>query len=133
MRLAWLAVAAGLLATPVFGQQGGGRLAMLEAADANHDGSITRAEAQAARSSMFQRLDTDHDGFVSAQERSAIAGRGGEGGRGLEGADTNNDGRISRAEMAGLPYRGFDRLDRNQDDVVSADELALARRFLQGR
>lgn len=131
MRLAWILVAAGLVASPAFAQQGGGRLAMLEAADANHDGAITRVEAQTARAAMFDRLDRDRDGFLSAAERSG--GGAGQGRNGLDGADANSDGRISRAEMTNMPYRGFDRLDRNHDDVVSAEELQLARTFLQGR
>lgn len=131
MRLAWLAVTATLVATPVFAQQGGGGLAMLRAADANHDGLITRAEAQFARGAMFGRLDADHDGYLSQAERTRgddVAG--GAGRRGLDGADTNHDGRISRAEMTNLPYRGFDRLDRNHDDVVSTDEIERMRVFL---
>ncbi len=134
MRFLWLIAGAALVATPAIAQQGGGRLAMLQAADANHDGSITRAEARSARAAMFERVDANGDGFVSEAERTAITTRDGASGRnGFEGADTNSDGRISRAEMNSLPYRGFDRLDRNHDDVVSADELELARRFLEGR
>lgn len=131
MRLAWLAAAAALVATPVFAQQAGGALAMLQAADANHDGSITRAEAQFARGAMFGRLDADHDGFLSQAERTrGDDGAAGGGRRGLDGADQNHDGRISRAEMTNLPYRGFDRLDRNHDDVVSTDEIERMRIFL---
>ncbi|MCX7359788.1 MAG: hypothetical protein NT015_16825 [Alphaproteobacteria bacterium] len=134
MKLAWLALAAGLVAMPAFAQQGGGRLAMLQAADTNHDGSITRAEAQAARSAMFELIDSNDDGFVSEAERAAVSARsGGSGRNGFEGADANRDGRISRTEMANLPYRGFERLDRNHDDIVSTEELDLARRFLQRR
>jgi Ca2+-binding EF-hand superfamily protein len=136
MRLVWLAVVSGLIATPALAQQqGGGVLAMLEAADANHDGAVTRAELQTARGVMFDRLDADHDGYISETERAAFNGRtGGQSRRGgLEGADANNDGRISRAEMLTQPSRGFDRLDRNHDDVVSAEEIQAARIFLQGR
>lgn len=134
MRLAWLALAAGLIAAPAFAQQGSGALALLQAADANHDGSITRAEAQFARGLMFGRLDADRDGYLSQAERSAADRRGGDQGqRGWARADANHDGRISRAEMTNLPYRGFDWLDRNRDDVVSADEIERARIFLQGR
>lgn len=131
MRLAWLAAAAALVATPVFAQQAGGALAMLRAADANRDGSITRAEAQFARGAMFGRLDADHDGYLSQTERThGDDSAAGAGRRSLDGADTNHDGRISRAEMTSLPYRGFDRLDRNHDDVVSADEIERMRIFL---
>lgn len=129
MRLAWLTFAAGLMATPAFAQQGGG-LQLLEAADANHDGAITRVEAQAARATMFDRLDTDNDGYLSETERTNANRQGGQARRGLEGADANNDNRISRAEMMAQPYRGFDRLDSNNDDIVSAEELEVARMFV---
>lgn len=131
MRLAWLAAAVVLTATPAFAQQRGGARAMLQAADANHDGSITRAEAQFARGALFGRLDVDHDGYLSQAERTrGDESAAGAGRRNLDGADTNHDGRISRAEMTNLPYRGFDRLDRNRDDVVSADEIERMRIFL---
>ena len=134
MKLAWLAVTAALIAVPAFAQQGGGALALLRAADTNHDGAITRAEVQFARDALFGRLDADHDGYVSETERAAADRRGGEQQhRSFGRADANHDGRISRAEMTNLPYRGFDRLDRNRDDVVSADEIERARIFLQGR
>lgn len=132
MRLACLAFAAALLASPAHAQQGGA-LQLLEAADANHDGTITRAEAQAARGAMFDRLDTDHDGYLSETERANANRQGGQARRGLEGADANNDNRISRAEMMGQPYRGFDRLDRNNDDVVSAEELDAVRSLMRAR
>lgn len=134
MRLCLWAVAAALVATPALAQQGAGGLAMLQAADANRDGSITRAEAQAGREAAFDRLDTDQDGHLSDAERSVANTRGGGGAsRFFQGADANQDGRISHAEMMAMPYRGFDRLDRNHDDVVSTAELEVARTFLQGR
>jgi len=133
MRFAWLAAIACLAATPAFAQQGGGALAMLQAADTNGDGAITRAEAQIARGAMFNRLDVDHDGDLSEAERTNANRQGGQARRGLEGADANNDGRISRAEMMNQPYRGFDRLDRNNDDVVSAEELEAARSLMRAR
>jgi hypothetical protein len=53
-------------------------------------------------------------------------------------ADTDGDGRVSRAEMAALPERGggdpsrrFDRMDANHDGYLDASEIraALTRRF----
>ena len=130
MRFAWLVVAACLTASPALAQQGGA-LAMLQAADANGDGAITRAEAQAARATMFDRLDADHDGFISQSERASR--QDAQARRSLEGADANHDGRISRAEMMNQPYRGFDWLDRNNDDILSAQELESARAFMRAR
>jgi hypothetical protein len=133
MKVACLAVAAALIASPAFAQQGGGALAMLQAADANGDGAITRAEAQAARGALFDRLDADHNGYLSEAERANANRQGSQARRGLEGADTNNDGRISRAELMAQPYRGFDRLDRNDDGIVSAEEIEAVRNFMRAR
>ncbi|MGN5374541.1 EF-hand domain-containing protein [Sphingomonas hankookensis] len=47
--------------------RGGGR--MLERADANRDGVITREEFRAAAMRMFDRQDTNKDGRIDAAER----------------------------------------------------------------
>lgn len=40
-------------------------------ADANKDGKVSLAEAQAGPLAMFDRVDTDHDGTISPEERQA--------------------------------------------------------------
>lgn len=122
-RLLIVAAAATLCATPAQAQQRGG-LDRLMAMDANGDGAITRAEAEAARGAMFNRLDRDRDGYLSTSEQNAAQGMGR---RGLEGADADNDARISRAELMAQPYRAFDRLDANSDGAISAAELETVR------
>lgn len=52
-------------ATP--GRGGGGR--MLERADANKDGVVTRDEYRAVASAMFDRQDANKDGRIDAAER----------------------------------------------------------------
>lgn len=100
----------------------------LSVIDANGDGAITRAEAQAARTAMFERLDINHDGRVTRAEREAVAQQiAARGGGRVDRADANNDGAISEAEFMAQPYRGFDYLDRNNDEVLSADETAALR------
>jgi Ca2+-binding EF-hand superfamily protein len=49
------------------GRGGGGR--MLERADANKDGVVTRDEYRAVASAMFDRQDTNKDGRIDAAER----------------------------------------------------------------
>ncbi|MBT2185395.1 EF-hand domain-containing protein [Sphingobium sp. H33] len=44
---------------------------MLAEADANHDGSLTRAELDHAPMPLFDRADTNGDSRVDAQERAA--------------------------------------------------------------
>ena len=60
-----------LLAKPATAQTGGRMSAMLDNADADHDGRITRAEFTAARMAMFDKLDRNHDGVLTAQEYQA--------------------------------------------------------------
>jgi hypothetical protein len=124
MRLGMMIAAAVLTAaTPALAQQRGS-LERFMAMDSNGDGSITRAEARAAREASFSRTDTNGDGYLSEAERSAAPGAG----RMLNAVpDGNGDGRISRAELMAAPYRGFDRLDADDNDVVSAEEIEAAR------
>lgn len=128
MRKIWLMAAFALTATPALAQ-GGGMAARLAAVDLNHDGAITRTEAQQARAAMFVRTDTNGDGYLSEAERNAAANGAGGRGPGLGEADTNNDGRVSRDEMMNQPYRMFDRLDGNNDGVISSQEMQAVRRF----
>ncbi len=112
----------------------GGPMARLHAIDLNHDGAITRAEARTARETAFRALDTNNDGFVTDAEKAArredaAKKRPDRGG----GGDTDGDGKISRAEFVNAPYRMFDRLDGNNNDVIDASELAAARTMMLQR
>jgi hypothetical protein len=42
--------------------------------------------------------------------------------------DTNKDGKISAAEYRAQPLANFDKADANHDGVLTAQELAAARR-----
>lgn len=100
-----------------------GGLDRLMAFDTNHDGAISRAEAQDGREATFARLDTDHDGALSAEERAAarqLARRQGH-------ADANNDGAVSRAEFMNQPFRGFEMADSDHNGIVSAAEIDAVR------
>ena len=50
----------------------------------------------------------------------------------LKRFDANGDGQISRDEWKGKP-QAFDRLDRDHNDVITADELAAARQMHRQR
>jgi len=114
---------------------------MIFHSDANQDGVITRVEFDAERSSAFTRLDANADGNITREERSeqmralraehggpgGHEGGGREGGRhgghrGLERADANNDGSITRDEFLARPVAHFEHLDANHDGVISIAE-----------
>lgn len=129
-----LASAGLLLALPLAGMaQDMGLLqgdpsALLAQADTNHDGKISRDEFLAARAAQFDRLDRDHDGYLAETDAAALPERAQRGFHMLLNvADTDGDGRVSRAEWNAMPARGFDRIDANHDGVLDADELAQAK------
>lgn len=75
--------------------------------DADGDGVVTRAEAQATAVKMFEKLDVNNDGKIDAADREArMTERRTER---FEELDTNKDGSISKAEfMAGKSRMGGD-------------------------
>ena len=121
--------ACALLAAPAFAQgRGGEGMAMLMRADANGDGAITRAEAQNARIQMFTQMDTNGDGVLSDADRAG-QGAGQGDGRMMRRADANSDGRVTRDEFMGQPYRAFDHFDANRNNVLDASEIAQMRQM----
>jgi Ca2+-binding EF-hand superfamily protein len=111
------------------------------AADTNHDGSISRAElvAQQQRdlerakstvtkdwTSKFNQLDTNHDGKLSLAEFLA-------GAPGLKAAqtpeqmlsifDANHDGKISADEFRNVRMGAFNKVDTNHDGIITPQEI----------
>lgn len=123
-----LAGAAGLAmaqTTPAQGPERG--VSRLFEADSNNDGVLTRQEFDASRATHFTRLDADNNGQLSREEMRAMRGeRGGRGHRGgghqLTRADANSDGSITRDEFLARPIAMFDRLDADNNGVISAAE-----------
>ena len=109
-------------------RRGGG---MMMRADTNGDGSISRAEFTAQAEARFARMDKNGDGFITADEMS---GRGGRGpGGGLMAADSDQDGKISRAEFMVQSTERFAKLDTNGDGQISGDEMkAMMGRMREG-
>ncbi len=105
--------------------------------DTNKDGVIDRAEAakMPKLAERFDQLDKNKDGKLSADERPQMGGKhrrgGNHGGQSrMKALDTDNDGRISRAEMqAGqrMAAERFDKMDVNKDGYIDqADRQARA-------
>ena len=96
-------------------------------ADVNHDGVVSREEYLAARAAQFDRFDRNHDGYLDSADADALPEPAGRLFQAMERlADADGDGRVSRAEFNGMPTRGFDRMDANQDDVLEPDEMQRA-------
>jgi len=65
-------------------------------------------------------------GAAALAGQAAPADQGTPAGRGagmMMRADTNGDGKISRAEFAAMSEQRFTRMDKNGDGAVTADEL----------
>jgi len=128
---------AGFAATGGAAAAAGAAEQKLMAADANHDGQLSKTEAQAHPhlAKNFDAIDTNHDGQLSGEElrawHAAHPGKGGsaKGGKGFEKLDTNADGKIERSEVANDPKKAakFDAADTNHDGVVTKDEARAAR------
>lgn len=121
-------------------------------ADANNDGTITRAEFAAQADARFARLDANKDGRVSRDEMNARRAKRGPHGRGpgmrhtmgggrgagmIEKLDANKDGRVSRDEMRDQALahatKRFDRLDANRDGSIDQAEMAAMHAKWRGR
>lgn len=104
--------------------------------DTDHDGTISRAEAQANAPRLardFDKIDADGDGKITREE---LEGRGKAG---MEQrrkewwakVDADHDGSISKQEAeANAPRlaRDFDKVDANGDGKITAEELQAARK-----
>lgn len=131
--LAALAGAAGLAFAQNAPPERDGRHGIFQS-DTNSDGVLTRQEFDAGRAADFSRLDADHTGQLTRQEmradraehgehrRGRRGGHRGEGMRQLASADANNDGNITREEFLARPNEMFQRLDANNDGVISTAE-----------
>jgi hypothetical protein len=106
--------------------------AMLDNADANHDGQVTRQEFTDARAALFARLDRNSDGVVD----DADGGRQQGGQRAAavrERLDSNSDGKISKDEFLDAPSLLFSQFDADKNDVLDAKELEAARSAAKDR
>lgn len=113
--------------------------------DANNDGQVTQDERRAARGAMREARGPGRRGGgamapgyvaprgpeggpLAGMEQMGRGGRGGGGGgRALQMADTDRDGRISRAEYDTLTARGFARAQARGIDRATYDQRAAAR------
>jgi Ca2+-binding EF-hand superfamily protein len=104
--------------------------ALVKAADKNGDGKITKAEAGDA--AWFEKLDQNKDGVIDEGElkkaRDALGTGGTDGGQLdalIKRADKNGDGKVSKEEAGDAPW--FDKVDRDADGVLDAEELQKVR------
>jgi Ca2+-binding EF-hand superfamily protein len=103
---------------------------LLETYDTDGDGTVTQAEIDAARASKMVTFDTSGDGRLSLEEyqalwldamREAMVDR-------FQSHDDDGDGQVTAEEFAEESARLVERLDRNGDGSINADDLDRMRR-----
>jgi Ca2+-binding EF-hand superfamily protein len=106
------------------GDMHGDGAAMFDRIDANHDGSISRAEFDAHHQVRVEKRIVIRDGKAAdGTQVRRIHRRGGMGGMMmLKMADANKDGRVTLAEAEGAALRHFEMMDVNRDGQVTRDE-----------
>lgn len=124
--VAALGVSLVLPASAQFGRnRGSGDI--LEKADADRDGFITREEYAAARAAQFDRMDRNKDGSVTRADFGRLARFKPDAVERLmsvlSAADSDRDGRITRAELQSAPMPVFERGDSDGDGRLARDEV----------
>ena len=109
------------------GRRGGRRNAMMQffgEVDADNDGSVTQTEVDQFLANQLTQGDTDGDGSVNLDEfqviylertRPAMVDA-------FQGLDDDGDGQITAAELSDRFGSVVQRMDRNGDDALSADD-----------
>lgn len=90
----------------------------------------TRSQAQQMADTLFQRLDANHDGTLTRQEAEQASGAMGGRGERAQRMITRafGDGQsVSLADFEARALARFDRQDLNHDGVVTGDERQQSR------
>ncbi|HEX6218286.1 MAG TPA: EF-hand domain-containing protein, partial [Sphingomicrobium sp.] len=100
---------------------------MFERLDTNNDGSISRAEFDAAHAARAARVDRNGDGLRD-RRMAGMMGKmhrrmGHFGGQMFEMADANKDDRVSLQEAQDAAVRHFDTADANKDGRITREEM----------
>ena len=99
--------------------------------DLNGDGALTLEEITQAQTARFEGADTDGDGMLSEAELAELmvqdmeAQKSERAAQAMRHLDKDEDGALSPSEAV-MPHmdRMFARLDRDDDGIVSAEELS---------
>jgi hypothetical protein len=107
----------------------GGPNAMLLKYDANHDGSVTRAELQQGLRADFDRYDTRHTGCLTPDQVSQINAEriAADQSAATPLQDFRQNGCVAFDEFAAAPKSLFDELDKNGDGTVTPKEFTPGR------
>jgi len=106
------------------GFAGFGRARFCGESDISRDGKVTRAEFDQIMLKHFQSATGGAPTMTQAQFVADLSGRYREmNDRMFKRLDKDGDGKLSLAEFAAPPLKLFARLDRNNDGVITPDEM----------
>jgi hypothetical protein len=122
-------LAGGALVSPAAARARPDPMEILEQADANRDGAVSRAEFLAARRSRFVKMDRNGDGYFSMDDVPRIARKRADDriGQLISSFDANRDGRLSPGEFVDGPTRLFDLADRDGNGSLEPPEIERMR------
>lgn len=115
--LVGIALGAAVISTQTLAQDGGGW--------AQQD--MTRAQAQQRADAMFQRIDANHDGIVTRQEAEQAAAQFGDRGTRMVDRMFGDAQSVTLQQAEAQALARFDRQDLNHDGVVTSAERQQAR------
>lgn len=103
---------------------------LIQTADLDGDGNVSRDEFLTLRSEAFTRVDTDTSGSVTQAEFAEVLSQRIQrfSGRAFARVDGNGDGIVTHAEWDAIPPTAFDRADVNGDGVLTPGERDGKRR-----
>jgi hypothetical protein len=90
-------------------------------------GGMSLDQFLSRQTSRIMAADTDGDGKVSRAEMAAAAKNGRDPSRRFDAMDTNHDGMLDANEIRAALTRRFHRLDRNGDGMLTPDERMAGR------
>ncbi|HEX5237518.1 MAG TPA: EF-hand domain-containing protein [Sphingomicrobium sp.] len=117
-----LAIGAIALSTGAIAQMRGGMMQ-----------DMTRAQAQQRADMMFQRFDTNHDGTITRQEAEQAAAQYGERGQRMVDRIFRDTQSITLQQFEAQQLAQFDRDDLNHDGVVTVAERQQVRAQLKAQ
>lgn len=115
------------------GKHAAWRQAFFDRIDADHDGTISRAEYQAWVDGRFAKIDANGDGTVDADEvatsPAAVQRVQKRAERFVQRYDASGSGQVSKADFEAKEMQRFDRMSNGSDSITEDQFAAAARPF----
>ena len=95
---------------------------ILDRVDADKDGKISKAEADAEGAKLFAKLDDNSNGKIEENEMPQRHWAR-FGGKMFDRIDADKDGKVTKAEFEAAGAAMFQRMDKNGDGIIEKDEM----------